>query len=189
MLWSASQLVQPISMCISTVTQGSQRMTTTWVSCSPCFSPEIRFIIWLWRYLYWWSLQDRVKNSFKGDVFLLRISRMSTKCSGLSCFFFLCMLSLMESFGGSHYKKYPIMASLELEGLLSLGVGGSWGTKLGPNRLPSSAGASSSQLNTSLLSLCLGLRLNMVYPEQHVYKQIQREIVCYSSKNNNSDFT
>lgn len=47
-LWSAFQLVQQILMCVSTVTQGNQRMTTTWVSCGVCFSPRCCFlVVWI----------------------------------------------------------------------------------------------------------------------------------------------
>ena len=87
-------------------------------------------------------------------------------------------------------KKYSLRVSLGLGRTVEPGLWvGAEAQSWEPNRLLSSAGVSSLQLNTSLLSLCLGGRVNMPYPERRVYKQIQREIIFYSSENNNSDFT
>lgn len=101
-LWSASQLVQLILMCVSTVTQGNQRMTTTWVSCSPRFSAEFCFIVWLRWYLYWLLSATEDGGFVEGRCFLMEnFSHLSAKHSALSCSSFLFMPPLIQSLGGS----------------------------------------------------------------------------------------
>lgn len=109
-------------------------------------------------------LLGRMNNSFKGDVFLLRIDLLSTKHSALSRSFFFFFHAILDAKFGrfTDYKKYPLRVSLGLGRTLEPGLWvGAEALSWEPNRLLNSAKVSSSQLNTSLFSLCLGWGANV----------------------------
>lgn len=171
MSWSASQLVQLILMCVSTVTQGNQRMTTTWVSCSPCSSPEkLLYCLVVVCNTYWLLSARRSEEVIEEEIFSYQefISR-SVRYSALSFSFFLFMPSLMRSLGDSQIIRNISSERVRLGRTVRPGLWvGAEAQSWEPNRLLSSAGDSSSQVNTSLLLPCLGWRVNMLYAERCV---------------------
>lgn len=109
------------------------------------------------------SLLGRMKNSLKGGVFLLRLDLIylpNMQPYLVPSFFHAILDAKFGRFTDS--KKYPLRVSLglgrTLEPVLWVGAEAlSWD----PNRLLSSAGVFSSQLNTTLHSLCLSWRVNV----------------------------
>lgn len=80
----------------------------------------------------------------------------------------LCVHATLDSKFGRLLddKKYPLRVSLGLGRSIEPGLWvGAEALNWEPNGLRSSAGVSSSQLNTPLLSPCHGWRVNVPYPE------------------------